>query len=450
MVCEAGANYLMAFLSDHSRGSLADIERIRADFPALQQAIHGHPLVYLDNAATTHKPRQVLETIQTFYAAYNANIHRSPHQLGQMATGLYEQAHRNVARFIGAPDWREIIFVRNTTEAVNLVAYAMVHAGSERLSLRPGDEVVLTVAEHHSNLVPWQMARDRYDVQLRFVDIEADGTLDLDHLAASLTERTRLVACTHVSNVLGTVNPVGEMARLAHEAGALFLIDGAQSVPHLPVDVTELDCDFICFSGHKMLAPMGIGVLYGKRMLLEEMPPFLCGGDMIEDVSLERATWNELPWKFEAGTPNVAGAIALGGATDYKNGHHLIGAMDYLTQIGMDAVREHEVALTARMLDGLQAMPAVRLYGPAEARRRAGVVSFTVAKHGAPVDAHLVAQLLDESGIAVRAGGHCAYPLAARLGVAATVRASVYLYNTPAEMDRFLAILQEIIEHRLL
>jgi cysteine desulfurase/selenocysteine lyase len=427
-----------------------DMERIRADFPILRQEIDGHPLVYLDNAATTQKPRQVLETLQTFYTAYNANIHRSPHRLGQVATDLYEQAHRNVARFIGAPDWREIVFVRNTTEAVNLVVHAMVGAEPGQLSLRSGDEVVLTVAEHHSNLVPWQMARDRHGIQLRFMDIQEDGTLDLDHLAVLLSKRTKLVACAHVSNVLGTVNPVREIGRLAHEAGALFLIDGAQSVPHMPVDVAELECDFLCFSGHKMLAPMGIGVLYGRQELLAGMPPFLCGGDMIEEVTLEGATWNELPWKFEAGTPDVAGAVALGGATDHRSGCHLTGAMDYLAELGIDAVREHEVALTTRMLDGLHHMPEVQVYGPPAASNRGGVVSFAVRKRGAPVDAHLVAQLLDKAGIAVRAGGHCAYPLAARLGVTGTVRASVYLYNTLGEIDYLLSTLQEIVEHRLL
>jgi cysteine desulfurase/selenocysteine lyase len=427
-----------------------DIERIRADFPILQQRIHGHPLIYLDNAATTQKPRQVLDTLHTFYTAYNANIHRSPHHLGQAATALYEQAHRNVARFIGAADWREIIFTRNTTEAVNLIAHALAHAEAARLSLRAGDRVVITIAEHHSNLVPWQMTRDLYGIELRFADIHGDGTLDLDHLSSLLSERTKLVACAHVSNVLGTVNPVRDIARLAHEAGALLLVDGAQSVPHLPVDVGELGCDLLCFSGHKMLAPMGIGVLYGKRQLLDEMSPFLCGGEMIEEVTLDRATWNRLPWKFEAGTPNVAGAVALGGATDPRNGLHLMGAMDYLSEVGMDAMREHEVALNAHLLQGLRAMPEVQAYGPGEAKARGGVVSFAVRKHGEPVDAHLVAQLLDQYGIAVRAGGHCAYPLADRLGVVGTIRASVYVYNTLAEIDRFLSALHEIIEHRLL
>jgi len=427
-----------------------DVQRIRADFPILQQDVHGRSLVYLDNAATTQKPRQVLDTIEAFYTQYNANIHRSPHRLGQAATELYEQAHRNVARFTGAADWREIVFVRNATEAVNLVAYALTCNASGQLALRAGDEVLLTVAEHHSNLVPWQVARERVGIALKFVDIEPDGKLDLDRVAASLTDRTRLVACAHVGNVLGTVNPVREIAGLAHEAGALCLVDGAQSVPHMPVDVAEMGADFLCFSGHKMLAPMGIGVLYGRRDLLEEMPPFLYGGDMIEDVSLSRATWNELPWKFEAGTPNVAGAVALGGATDHRTGRHLIGAMDYLREIGMDAVCEHERSLVARAMAGLQTLPGVHVYGPTAPGERAGVLSFSVEKHGMAVDAHLVAQLLDEEGIAVRAGGHCAYPLAARLGIAGTVRASFYLYNTLSEVDYLLTTLQEIVEQKLL
>jgi cysteine desulfurase/selenocysteine lyase len=427
-----------------------DVQRIRADFPILRQEVLGRPLVYLDNAATTQKPRQVLDTIHAFYTQHNANIHRSPHWLGQAATELYEQAHRSVARFIGAADWREIVFVRNTTEAVNLVAYALTCITSGQLAFRAGDEVLLTVAEHHSNLVPWQTARERAGIALKFADVEPDGTLDLDRVAASLTDRTRLVACAHVGNVLGAVNPVREIARLAHEAGALCLVDGAQSVPHMPLDVAEMDVDFLCFSGHKMLAPMGIGVLYGRRELLEEMPPFLYGGDMIEEVSLARATWNELPWKFEAGTPNVAGAVALGGATDHGTGQHLFGAMDYLGEIGMGAVCEHERSLVTRSMAGLQALPGVHVYGPSEPSERAGVISFGVEKHGIPVDAHLVAQLLDEDGIAVRAGGHCAYPLAARLGVAGTVRASFYLYNTLSEVDYLLTTLQEIIDHKLL
>jgi cysteine desulfurase/selenocysteine lyase len=427
-----------------------DVQKIRADFEILQREIGGRPLVYFDNAATSQKPRQVLDTVQTFYATYNGNIHRSPHTLGQEATALYEQAHRNVARFIGAEDWREVVFVRNSTEGINLVAYSLLYGENDRLRLAAGDEVVLTLMEHHSDLVPWLMARDRKGVELKFIDVREDGTLDLDQLKASLTERTRLVCCAHVSNVLGTVNPVREIGSLAHEVGALFLVDGAQSVPHLPTSIAEIGCDFLSFSGHKMLAPMGIGALCGRRELLDEMTPFLYGGDMIADVTLEGATWNELPWKFEAGTPNVCGGIALGGATDRRSGRQLIGAVDYLSRFGMDTVRAHEIELTARALQGLRAMPEVRIYGPTEAAQRCGVVSFTVEKNGELSDAYLVAHMLNDAGIAVRAGGHCAYPLTQRLGVAGTVRVSFYVYNTVEEVDYFVAALREIIDQKLL
>jgi cysteine desulfurase/selenocysteine lyase len=427
-----------------------DVHRIRQDFPILQRTVEGRPLVYLDNAATTQKPRSVLDTIQVFYTHHNSNIHRSPHALGREATDMYEQAHGNVARFIGADDAQEIVFVRNSTEGINLVLYSLLYSDSDWLRLDPGDEVVLTVMEHHSNLVPWQMARDRRGIVLKFIDILADGTLDLSQLRESLGERTKLVCCTHVSNVLGTVNPVREIGQLAHAAGALFLVDGAQSVPHLPTSVKEMDCDFLVFSGHKMLAPMGIGVLYGRRALLEEMTPFLYGGDMIADVKLAGATWNHLPYKFEAGTPNVCGGIALGGATDRRSGRRLEGAVDYLARLGMAAVNAHETALTAYSLRGLRAIPGVQVYGPLEAERRCGVIAFNVEKGGEFGDAHLVAHLLNDVGIAVRSGGHCAYPLADRLRVTDTVRASFYVYNTTEEIDYFLDQLREIVHDKLL
>ena len=427
-----------------------DVQKIRDDFPILQRQIKGQPLIYLDNAATSQRPRQVLDTIQAFYTSYNANIHRGTHTLAQEAGDLYEQAHRNVARFIGAESWQEIVFVRNSTEGINLVAYSLLNGRENRLRLAAGDEIVLTLMEHHSDLVPWQMARDVRGVALKFVDVQEDGTLDLGQVRASITERTRLVCCAHVSNVLGTINPVREIGQLAHSVGALFLVDGAQSVPHLPTAVKELGCDFLAFSGHKMLAPMGIGVLYGRRELLEEMTPFLYGGDMIADVTVEGATWNRLPWKFEAGTPDVCGGIALGGAIDRQSGQRLEGAVDYLNRVGMEAVHAHEVKLTRHMLQGLQDMPAVRVFGPPEADMRCGVIAFTVEQDGKPSDAHLIAQLLDEEGIAVRSGGHCAYPLARWMGVADTVRASLYLYNTTEEVDRFLEVLREIIRHQLI
>lgn len=424
---------------------MLNVDEIRADFPILRRQIADKPLVYFDNAATTHKPRQVLETIQAFYATYNANIHRSPHQLGQEATELYDDARRSVARFIGATEREEIVFVRNTTEAINLVAYALAQANS-RLRLRPGDEIVTTVMEHHSNLVVWQRVRDWCGATLKVVDIRDDGTLNVEQLREAITGRTRLVACTHVSNVLGTINPVHEIGRLAHEVGALFLVDAAQSVPHLPVDVQELGCDFLAFSGHKMLAPMGIGVLYGKRALLEEMPPFLYGGGMIADVSVEEAVWNAVPWKFEAGTPDVCGAVALGGATDRRTGRHLEGAVDYLMRVGMEQIHVHERMLTERALEGLQAIEGVRVHGPLDLERRSGIVAFSVAWS----DAHLVARLLNDEGIAVRSGEHCGYPLARRLAVEGTVRASFYIYNALDEVEHFLEVLEDIVQRRLL
>jgi len=422
-----------------------DVQSIRADFPILERKIGGKPLIYFDNAATTQKPWQVLRTIQEFYRAYNANIHRSPHTLGLEATELYEQAHENVARFIGADDGREIIFVRNSTEAINLVAYSLLCGRSERWRLQRGDEVVVTVMEHHSDLVPWQMVREQGGVTLKVIGIHEDGTLDLEQVRETISERTKLVCCAHVSNVLGTINPVQEIGRLAHQVGALFLVDGAQSAPHMPVDVKDIGCDFFAFSGHKMLAPMGIGALYGRREVLQEMAPFLYGGDMIADVTLEGATWNKLPWKFEAGTANVCGGIALGGATDVRTGQHLEGAVDYLGRIGMAQVRAHERELTGYTLRGLQGIKGIRVYGPLDPERTSGVLAFTVEQ----ADAHLVAGLLNDEGIAVRAGGHCAYPLADRLGVDGTVRVSFYVYNTRDEVDRFLKVLEDIVRHRL-
>jgi cysteine desulfurase/selenocysteine lyase len=423
-----------------------DVAEIRADFPILHRQIGDRALIYFDNAATTQKPRQVLRTIERFYCTHNANIHRSPHLLGQEATDLYDDARRNVARFVGASESSEIIFVRNTTEAINLVAHALCLSGDSRLRLQAGEEVVLTVMEHHSNLVPWQRVRDWSGATLKVVGIHGDGTLDLDELREAITKHTRLVCCTHVSNVLGTINPVEEIGGLARQVGALFLVDGAQSVPHMPVDVNEIGCDLLVFSGHKMLAPMGIGVLYGRRELLEEMPPFLLGGGMIADVNLDSAIWNALPWKFEAGTPDVCGAVALGGAFDRRSEQRLEGAVDYLERIGMAQVRAHEQALTEFALEGLQAIEGVRVHGPLDVDQRSGVVTFTVEWN----DAQLVARMLSDDGIAVRAGRHCGYPLADHLAVEGTVRASFYLYNTRDEVAFFLETLEDIVQHRLL
>jgi len=423
-----------------------DVAVVRADFPLLHEPVRGRPLIYLDNAATTQRPRQVLETMHTFYTRYNANIHRSPHYLGQIATDLYDQAHANVARFVGARSKREIVFTRNATEALNLVAVALLRRESGPLQLRPGDEVVVTVLEHHSNLVSWQTLCAEAGLTLRVAGIHNDGTLDMEQLAALLGARTRLVCCTYVSNVLGVINPVDEIGRLTRAAGALFLIDGAQAVPHMPVDVTALGCDFLVFSGHKMLAPFGSGVLYGREELLAQMAPFLLGGGMIERVTLEGATWNAPPWKFEAGTPDVAAAIALGGARDWARDICLTGAVDYLDTIGLDVIHAHTLALTRQLLVGLAAIPGIRVYGPPADAPRGPIVSFGVGD----ADPHWIAQLLNDQGIAVRAGGHCAYPLAQALGVSGTVRVSPYLYNTEAEITRFLTVLEEIVRHRLL
>ena len=394
-----------------------------------------------------HKlPQSVLDTVGAVYSRYNANIHRSSHALGREMTELYEQAHANVARFIGAADGREIIFVRNATEAINLVACSLLWGERDPVRLQCGDEIVTTVMEHHSNLVPWQMVRDRIGARLKIADIGDDGRLDLDQMKSLITPKTRLVCCSHLSNVLGTVNPAEEIARMAHAVGALCLVDGAQSVSQMPAHVGEMDCDFLAFSGHKMLAPMGIGVLYGKRTLLEKMTPFLRGGDMIAHVSIEQASWNELPWKFEAGTANLCGGIALGGAVDRSCGRRLEGAVDYLGRLGMERVWEHEQMLTSCALAGLQSMENVRVFGPPEVAGRGGIVSFAV--EGA--DPHVIAKMLDDEGIAVRSGEHYAYPLAARLGVDGTVRVSFHVYNTQREVECFLDVLQDIVSHRLL
>ena len=390
-----------------------DVWAVRHDFPILHQEVHGHPLVYLDNAASSQKPLRVIEAIDDYYRRYNANVHRGIHKLSEEATTAYEEARKKVARFINARSPKEVIFTRNTTESINLVAYSW-----GRANIREGDEILLTEMEHHSNLVPWQLLAQEKGARLRFVPITDDGLLDLDALDGLLTERTKLVSVVHMSNVLGTINPVAEIVRRAHEVGALVLLDGAQSVPHLRVDVQALDCDFLAFSGHKMCGPTGIGVLYGKRELLEAMPPFLGGGDMIREVHLERSTWNSLPWKFEAGTPSIAQGIGLG------------YAVDYLTEIGMEAIHAHEREVTAYALSRLSEIPGITLYGP-PVKLRGGVVSFNLEG----VHPHDIATILDSEGVAIRAGHHCAQPLMRRLGVVATARASFYLYNTCEEVD---------------
>ncbi len=395
-----------------------DVARLRADFPALAQSVNGRPLVYLDNAATTQKPLAVIEAVSRFYREDNANVHRAIYQLGERATRAYEAARAKVAAFIGAPE-RAIVFTGGATEAINLVAYAW-----GRHNLGPGDEIVVTAMEHHSNLVPWQMAARDTGATLRHIPLTDDNLLDIEAARTVIGERTRMVALVHKSNVFGVVNPVAEITALAREVGALVLLDAAQSVPHLKVDVQELDCDFLAFSGHKMLGPTGVGALYGKPEILEAMEPFMGGGEMITSVSLAEATWNEIPWKFEAGTPNIAQAVGLG------------AAIDYLEEVGIDRVTAYLGQLSAHTRQVLAAVPGVTLYVPPES---SAVFAFNMEG----IHSHDLAQLLDQEGIAVRAGHHCAQPAIEHLGVAATARASLYIYNTFEEIYRLAEGLEQ-------
>jgi cysteine desulfurase/selenocysteine lyase len=399
-----------------------DVEAIRADFPILQRCVNGHPLVYLDNAATSQKPRQVIDALVHYYEFTNANVHRGLHTLAEEATEAYESARAKVARFIGAEP-ESVVFTRNTTEAINLVAYAWGLA-----NLKSGDRIVLTEMEHHSNIVPWQLIARLTGAQLHYVPFTPEGELDMEALEDALKLEPKLVAIVHVSNVLGTMNPVEEITRKAHAVGAKVLIDGAQAAPHKPVDVSRIGCDFYAFSGHKMLAPTGIGALYARRELLEEMPPFLGGGSMIRRVTHQFSTWADIPTKFEAGTPNIADAIGFG------------AAVDYLQHVGMEAIRQHEQRLTAEALRLLEAEEDIVVYGPRDPQRRCGLVSFNF-KHVHP---HDVAQVLDARGIAIRAGHHCCQIIMRRLDVAATARASFYLYNTVEEVHTFVEALDNV------
>ena len=402
---------------------MLDVRRVRQDFPILRQQVNGRRLVYLDNAATTQKPRQVIEALVRYYETSNANIHRGIHTLATRATEQYEDARRKVARFIGARGPEEVVFTRNATEAINLVARAW---GDEHVG--EGDEIVLTLMEHHSNIVPWQLLARRTGATLRYAGITDDGRLDLDELRRLIGPRTKLVAVTHMSNVLGTINPVADIAEMAHAAGALVLVDGAQSVPHLPVDVQALGADFLAFSAHKMLGPTGVGVLWARAELLEAMPPFLGGGDMIAVVRPESSTWAELPHKFEAGTPNIADVIAFG------------AAIDYLAGIGMANVRRHEEELTELALEQLRRVPGLRVFGPVAASERGGVVSFSMqAAHP-----HDVATIADGYGVAIRAGHHCAQLLMRALGVPATSRASFSIYNDADDIEALVEALEGV------
>ena len=400
--------------SDRMNMNTIDIERVRADFPILKREVHGRPLVYFDNAATTQKPQAVIDALVDYYSNYNANIHRGIHALAEEATARYEKTRQQVADFIGAPSAETIVFTRNTTESINLVAHAW-----GRTNLKPGDEIVLSVMEHHSNLVPWQLIAEETGARLRHIDIDDEGQLVWEDVERLIGEKTKLVAITQMSNVLGTINPVQQITELAHQHGALVLLDAAQSVPHMPVNVQELDCDFLAFSAHKMLGPTGVGVLYGRLELLEAMPPFLGGGEMIKRVRLEESTWNDVPWKFEAGTPNIGDVCAFG------------TALEYLSDLGMDNVRAHEMMMVREALHRLSQIPGITIYGPESPEAKGGVVAFNLDE----VHPHDLGTVLDQHGVAIRAGHHCAQPLMNRLDTVATARASFYVYNTVAELD---------------
>lgn len=396
---------------------MMDIQAIRKDFPILSRRINGKPLVYFDNAATSQKPKQVIDAVSDYYRQHNANVHRGIHTLAEEATGLYEGARKKVARFINAKSEKEVIFTKNATEAINLVAYAW-----GRRNVKSGDEIITTVMEHHANLIPWQQLCRGTQATLEFLDINKNGLLELDKLEELLTKKTKLVAVSWVSNVLGTINPVEEIAKIAHSKRALVLADGAQRAPHMPIDVQKEGFDFLVFTGHKMLAPMGIGVLWAREELLEEMVPFLFGGDMIRKVTLKEATFNDLPWKFEAGTPNVAGAVGLG------------AAIDYLSGIGMESIRAHGVQLTAYGLEQLNQIKGLKIYGPPDPKDRGSLIAFSIEG----IHPHDLATALDQEGIAIRSGHHCAMPLHNYLGLPATARVSFYLYNTEEEIDHLV------------
>ncbi|MEM4141204.1 MAG: cysteine desulfurase [Nitrososphaeria archaeon] len=405
-----------------------DPYNVRKDFPIFERKVNGHDIIYFDNAATSQKPLQVIDAIKNFYKKYNANVHRGLHTLSQEASELYEEAHNEVAKFINANSMEEIIFTKNTTEAINLIAYTWA-----LYKLGENDEVLTTLMEHHSNIVPWEILSKIKGFRVKYVDIKNDGTLDYDSLEDLVTQKTRLITVTHASNVTGAINDISKIAKLAHENNAILVVDGAQSVPHMPVDVRRLDIDFLAFSGHKMLAPTGIGVLYARKELLENMEPFIGGGDMIKSVRYDRIKgcmieWHTLPWKFEAGTPNVCSAIGLA------------EAIRYLRRLGMENVQEHEHQLTKYTLKLLQEDDSISVYGPKDTSIRCGIVSFNIKK----LDYHDVALLLDNEGIMVRSGYHCAEPLHQRLGLSGSVRASFYIYNTKEEVERFVQVLKEI------
>ncbi len=405
---------------------MLDVNKIRDDFPILKRKIHGKTLVYLDNAATTQKPKQVINALIDYYQNHNAKSHRGIHTLGEEATSMHEEAREKIARFIGAKSKEEIIFVRNTSEAINLVAYSW-----GRNFLKKGDEVILTEEEHHSNIVPWQLIAGEKKIKLKFIPVTKDGLLDINVFKKLLSQKTKLVSLMHISNVLGTINPVEEVIKLTKQKNPkiLVLIDGAQAVPHMKVNMVKLACDFYAFSGHKMLGPTGIGILYGRKEILKQMPPFMAGGDMIREVYLDHSVWNDLPYKFEAGTPNIAGAIALGVAADY------------LEKLGLDNIFKHEQDLTDYALAKLTKIRQLTVYGPQTTKNKTGVISFTIKG----IHPHDIAQILDCEGIAIRSGFHCAMPLHQKLKIPATCRASFYLYNTREDVDKLVFAIKKTI-----
>lgn len=392
-----------------------DIKQIRQMFPILHQEVNGSPLVYLDSAATSQKPIQVIEAVDKYYREYNSNVHRGVHTLGTKATDSYEGAREKVRKFINAKSTEEVIFTRGTTTALNTVA-----ASYAKANLTEGDEIVISYMEHHSNIIPWQQVAKQTGATLKYVPLQEDGTISLDDVRTTVTNQTKIVSIMHVSNVLGVINPIKDIAKIAHDNGAIMVVDGAQSTPHLKVDVQDLDCDFFAFSGHKMCAPTGIGVLYGKKHLLENMEPIEFGGEMIDFVGLYESTWKELPWKFEGGTPIIAGAIGLG------------AAIDFLEEIGLDNIEAHEHKLAAYALDKMSKVEGLTIFGPKDSAQRAGLVTFNLDD----VHPHDVATVLDAEGIAIRAGHHCAQPLMKWLKASATARASFYLYNTEEDIDK--------------
>ena len=399
---------------------MLDVKNIREDFPIFTE--RDDNFVYLDSSATTLKPQTVIDAVADYYSKYSANVHRSIYSIGEKATAEYEGSRKKVADLINA-DYHSVIFTRGTTESINLVAYAWA-----RNNLKPGDEILLTEMEHHSNLIPWQICSQETGAVLKFIPFNEDGTLDLSDPEKWFTNKTKLVAVIHQSNVFGTVNPIKDIIKLAKSVSAVTLIDAAQSVPHQKVDVQDLDCDFLAFSGHKMLGPTGVGVLYGKPEILEEMPPFMGGGEMIRTVSLNESTWNDIPWKFEAGTPNIAQAIGLG------------SAIDYINEIGLDKIHEHEQDILTYALEKMQKIPEVNIYGSAD--ERGAVISFNLEN----IHPHDLSQLLDNDGIAIRAGHHCAQPIMKKLGVSATGRASFYLYNSKEDVDRLCESLVKTVK----